>query len=230
MRIVKKIISRMHQSGFCGRLFHTLNFCLQQELAGCQTVLDLGCGLDSPLRYCKAIKYSLGVDRFTPYLDSSKKKGIHNDYMNEDILKLDFGNNSFDAVIMIDVLEHLPKRSGSEILDKARKWAIKKVIVTTPNGFVRQESVDANVLQQHLSGWDYQEMFGLGYKCKGLAGLKFLRDNNYPKADISDDLTVSIRFRPRILFFTIATLSQTYTYYFPRFAYSLFCVKESQKA
>jgi SAM-dependent methyltransferase len=187
--------------------------------------LDLGCGPSSPLRHCSWIKYSVGVEAFKPYLEKSKEKKIHTKYLYEKIENLDFPENSFDAVIMIDVLEHLPKETALSVLIKAEKWAKKKVILSTPNGFVGQPIIDENPYQKHQSGWACQEMARLGFRCHGLAGLKFLRKGKEEGADMGDDLTVSIRFKPRLLWFAIATVSQLFTYYFPNLAFELFCIK-----
>jgi len=157
-----------------GKIFHTLDYCLQKELCDCESVLDLGCGPSSPLQHCKNVKYSVGVEAFGPYLEESKKKKIHSKYLDKKIEELDFLENSFDAVIMIEVLEHLPEKTGLEILRKVEKLARKKVIISTPNGFIAQKAVDNNPMQKHLSWLDCKKMKSLGFKCHGLAGLKFL--------------------------------------------------------
>ena len=206
-------------------IFHTLDHCLQEELCDCESVLDLGCGPSSPLQFCKNIKYSLGVEAFELYLSESQKKKIHTEYSAKKIEELDFPENSFDAVIMIEVLEHLPEDVGLGILKKAEKWAKKKIIVSSPNGFIKQKEVDNNPLQKHLSGWDWKKMKKFGFKSQGLAGWKFLRQE-VENDTMGDDLTTSIRFRPRFFWFLIATISQIFTYYFPVLAFELFSVKK----
>jgi len=222
------MINRLHRSRFFGRIFHTLDYCLQEELKGCQTVLDLGCGPSSPLQHCKNIKYSVGVEAFKPYLELSKKRKIHNKYLNKKVEELDFPEKSFDAVIMIEVLEHLPEKTGLLMLKKAEKWTKRKVIVSSPNGFIPQKAVDNNPFQKHLSGWDYKKMKKQGYRVRGLAGLRFLR-REVQNETMGDDLLTSIRFKPKIFWFIVATLSQTFTYYFPSMAFELFSVINLEK-
>jgi len=219
---MKNLINKLHESQFFGRIFHTVIYCLQTELKDCESVLDLGCGPSSPLKYCKNVKQSVGVEAFGAYLEESKKRGIHSKYIEKRIEQVDFPENSFDAVILIEVLEHLPENIGYEILKKAKKWARKKVIVTTPNGFVVQKELDGNPMQKHLSGWDLKKMRSLGYQCRGLAGLKYLR-REVPDDLIGDDLTAAINYRPRLFWFAVATASQLITYYFPSLAFELFC-------
>lgn len=152
---MSKIINKLHKSMLLGRIFHTLDYCLRRELKDCKTVLDLGCGPSSPLQYCKDIEYSVGVETFKPYLEKSKDKKIHTEYIEKKIEEIDFPEDSFDAVIMIEVLEHLSKKTGKDIIKKASKWTRKKVIISTPNGYFSMDAVDKNNFQRHLSGWGY---------------------------------------------------------------------------
>ncbi len=218
-------ISKLYNNKILASLVHTLPYELCKVLSDCDSVLDLGCGPSSPLQHCKNIKSSVGVEVFKPYLNESRKRKIHSKYLNKQIQELNFKKNSFDAVILIEVLEHLSKKDGLKILKKAEEWAKKKVIVTTPNGFINQREVDKNPYQTHLSGWDYKEMTNFGYKVRGLAGLKFLR-KEVENDKMGDDLTTSIRFWPKPFWFIIAALSQIITYYFPMFSFELFNVKK----
>jgi len=222
---MKDIINRLFRSNYFGFFFHTLVYCLQRELKGCESVLDLGCGNSSPLQYCSNIKYSVGVEAYSPYVVMSKRKKIHTEYYEGKIESLDYPENRFDAVIMLEVIEHLPTSVALEILKRAEKWATKKVIVSTPNGFIPQGDVNDNPLQTHLSGWDAHTMNTLGYRNYGLAGLKMLRQQR--QCDTADDdLTSTIRFKPKILWLGIAAVSQLVTYFIPQIAFGLFCVKE----
>jgi len=222
---VKNTINKLHKSKFLGGIFPTLDRCLRKELEDCESVLDLGSGPSSPLQYCQNIKYSVGVEAFRPYLEASMKKKTHNEYIEGKIEEAEFSENSFDAVIMIEVLEHLPKETGLEMIKKAEKWAKKKIIITTPNGFVSQRQLDGNLLQKHLSGWEIEEMEKNGFGCRGLAGLKVLRQE-VRDSSMGDDMTTTIKYRPRLFWFIVATLSQVFTYHYPRYAFELFSVKK----
>lgn len=225
---MKKLIDKIYHTKIFARIFHTVIFCLKQELKDCESVLDLGCGPSSPLQYCKNIKYSVGVETFKPYLEESKKRKIHTEYIEKRVEEVDFPDKSFDAVIMIEVLEHLPEKEGYEILKKANKWAKKKIIVSTPNGFLPQKALDGNPFQKHLSGWSLETMRKLGFNCWGLAGLKFLRQEA-PLEGVENDFMASIRLHPRFFWFIVATLSQLATYPFPKYAFEMFCVKNLKK-
>jgi len=228
MSIAASLITKLYFSGIFGSFFHTLNFCLKKELENCQTVLDLGCGPNSPIKHISGIKSSTGVEAFEPYLKESQKNKIHTKYVHSRIKDLKFPAKSFDAVIIIEVIEHLSSKEGLEIIKKAEKWARKKVIISSPNGFWPQKPVDNNPYQKHLSGWSHAKMKSLGYKTRGLAGFKFLRCQS-KSTTMGDDILVSIRYQPKFFWFIIATLSQLISYYFPSLAFELFSVKNTQK-
>ncbi len=222
---MRNLVKKLYHNRIVSFLFPTVVYCLKRELSGCESVLDLGCGPSSPLQYCRDVKKSLGVEIFDEYLKASKSKNIHSKYLKKDILDLDFPKDSFDAVIMIEVLEHLPEKVGRKILKKAEKWARKKLIVSSPNGFLPQKSLDDNPWQKHLSGWSYKKMSGLGFTCHGLAGFKFFR-REVQSTTMGDDMTATIRFQPKSFWFVIASLSQILAYHLPRSAFGLFSIKK----
>lgn len=222
---MKELLRRLYHNPLVEKITPTMIACLKQELADCKTVLDLGCGADSPIQFCKNIENSTAVEIYKPYIRESKKKKIHTSYVNERIDHVNFPRKSFDAVIMLEVIEHLPTKVGAQMLKKMQRWAKKKVIISTPNGFVNQGGYDKNSYQRHLSGWSYKKMRRLGFKNYGLAGVKWLREGR--EHDTEDaDLMTSIRFWPKPFWFLIASLSQIFTYYYPRYAFGLFSVKK----
>lgn len=222
---MKNIIEKIYHNRIFARIFHTVSFCLKQELRSCESVLDLGCGQSSPLQFSKNIKNSTGVEIFQPYLEETKKRKIHTEYIEKKVEDIDFPENSFDAVILLEILEHLPEETGYAMLEKAEKWAKKKVIVSTPNGFLPQRARDGNLLQEHLSGWSMETMEKLGFQCRGLSGWKWLRQEA-PSDNEKGGLFFSIRVRPKPFWFVVATLSQLATYFFPKYAFEIFCIKK----
>ena len=92
------------------------------------------------------------------------------------------------------------------------------MIVSSPNGFIKQKAVDNNPLQEHLSDWDYKKMKEMGFGCYGLAGLKFLRQE-VQNDTMGDDLMTSIRFKPR--FFLVCSSKHKPDFYL---FYSFYCV------
>lgn len=194
-------------------LFPGMERYLKKELQNCRTVLDLGCGDESPIQGVSTL-FSVGVELFEPSLEESKKKKIHSQYIKADIRKIEFKKNSFDAVLALDLIEHLSKEEGYELISKMEKWAKKKVIFFTPNGFLWQNGSDNNIWQTHKSGWNTEEFKKLGFKVYGVRGWRRLRGY---KAEM--------KFKPKLIWIIISDLTQKVIYRFPKYAFQLFCVK-----
>ena len=144
-------------------------------LAGCQTVLDVGCGNCSPMRFLEHT-HLVGVDGYAPALDEARRHGTHNEFVLGDVKRIAdlFPNRRFDACIALDVIEHLQKEDGWRMLEAMERLATRRVVIFTPNGFVPQKSKDGD-LQEHLSGWTADEMRPRGYRVFGMYGPKSLR-------------------------------------------------------
>jgi len=201
-------------SPFYKRIFPTWIEYLKREIDRDDTVLDLGCGYNSPLQYCD-IAFSRGVELFAPYLEESKKKGIHNEYIEADIKEVYFKPKSFDVVMASEVLEHLAKDEGYKLIQKMEAWARKKVIVRTPNSYLYQDTYDDNPLQKHLSGWSADELKKVGFKVYGVDGWQRLKGYKG-----------TIKYRPQLLWLIISGISQWLAYYYPKMAFQLFAVKK----
>jgi cyclopropane fatty-acyl-phospholipid synthase-like methyltransferase len=109
----------------------------------------------------------VGIDFFEPYLRQSKQRGIHDDLVLADITKLNFRPKCVDAVVALDVIEHLVKRDALQLIKRMQSWSKKKVIILVPNGFIPQDACNGNPLQVHKSGWTAEEMTNLGFKVRG---------------------------------------------------------------
>lgn len=192
------------------------------------SVLELGCGRDSTVLACGIDVTYLGVDAHPPYLESIAAKFPpipgKREYVTSLFENLDFERRSFDQVVLIDVLEHLTFDEGSALLDRIESWARISILLKTTNGFVPQGQMDGNVYQRHLSGWNPQDLLSRGYSLFGLSGMKVLR-RNLALDTWSDDLSLSMRFRPRKVWLGVAGLSQILTYKFPSAAFELYAVK-----
>jgi SAM-dependent methyltransferase len=219
------MIQKLYRNPLVERTFHTLLYCLEGELSDCESVLDLGCGPSSPIARVRGVQNTIGVEPFRPYYERAKAAGTHTELLNKTIQELDFPEKSVDAVVLIGVIEHLNEEDGLAIMAQAEKWAKKKLIVTSPNGFVAQRAIDGNPMQEHLSGWPLARMRELGFRTRGLAGFKFLRQETHSDT-MGDDILVTIRWRPRAFWFIVATLSQIVTHYVPVLAFDLLSVKD----
>jgi hypothetical protein len=140
------------------------------------TIIDLGCGENSFLRHHKNQYETTGIDKHKKSIVKSRKKRIHGHYYVLDVMKAykKFGDKSFDAVFCFDLIEHLTKREGLELLKDMERMARKKVVVLTPQGYYEQEPFNNNKYQQHKSGWNIDEFRKRGYEVYGYSGLKNL--------------------------------------------------------
>lgn len=193
---------------------------LINELKDCSRVLDLGCGPSSPLGRIKdklrPDLYSVGVDNFDPYLEKNKKDKIHSEYVKSDIFNINFPEKSFDCALLIDVIEHFEKDDFLKFLPKLEKIA-KKIIVMTPNGFVKQEEYDNNAYQIHKSGWTTEDMNKLGFECFGVSGLKSLRGEH-----------ALTKIRPIVIGNMVSNITEPFVYNNSKLAYHLICVKNNK--
>jgi SAM-dependent methyltransferase len=217
------VVGALYRNEFLASVFHTTIHCVRRELAGCKSVLDLGCGPASPLMHVAGIERSVGVDAFAPYIEAARAKGTHTEYRCCPLDEVEFPDKAFDAVLLVEVIEHLPEAEALQVLARAERWG-RKVVITSPNGFIAQQEIDGNPYQKHLSGWSLARMRELGYTCRGLAGLKVLRQEAYASPN-TEDFLASVRWRPRFFWFVVATLSQLITYYWPRHSFGLLSVK-----
>jgi len=193
------------------KVFRHTNYYLNRELKNCRTVIDLGCGSNSPIAGM-CITYSVGVDLSKICLLEAKSKGIYDECVWMDVRSLGFRFKSFDCAVALDVLEHVEKSEGFQMLEEIEKIAREKVIVQTPNGFVLQK--DGSPLQIHRSGWGVDDFLKRGYTVRGMAGLKILRGER-----------AQLRFKPKIFWAVISGITQFIVYRFSRFAYHLFSVR-----
>jgi hypothetical protein len=156
------------------------------EAAGCQTGLDLGCGVSSHLTALRPKLKTFGVDADAGSIAESQSLDVHDGYAVADIVAQPLdelrewlyaatGHDRFDVVTAYGVIEHLTKRDGWMLLEKCEALANKLVILETPNGFVPQGPEFGNRLQRHLSGWFPSDFRGVGYQVIGTCGTRYLR-------------------------------------------------------
>ena len=190
---------------------------LEKKIRNCDTILDLGCGYQSPLGLIKKKKFSsVGVDIFEKYITISRKKKIHDNYITCNFMDIDnfVAPKSFDCVLLLEVIEHLDKIDAIKLLKKIEKIAIKRIIISSPNGFLSQEMYHNNIHQIHKSGWNQKFFKRLNYKVYGIGGLKLLRMERG-----------EMKFKSIKAFTIIFLLSIFFMKYLPQLAFQLLAVK-----
>lgn len=191
-----------------------ITFKLARLLYRSNSILDLGCGSNSPLQYINA--YKVGVDGHRPSIILAKKNSTHNKFYDYDIQKIGnyFKNKTFDSVVALDLIEHLTKKDGFKLLAQMEKIAKKNVIIFTPNGFIKQQSVNGD-LQEHKSGWTPSDFRKHGYEVYGALGAKWLRGEKH-----------TLKYKPKIISGLISEFTNLYIINRPELASALLCIKK----
>lgn len=157
------------------------------------SILDVACGLSLKSKFLPA-RIRVGVDIHEEYF-----KHIEADvpYVT---LKLDvrelgrvFQPQSFDLVLALDIIEHLEKAEALALIADCERIARDAVILETPLGYVPQnidiQGHGGDVWQTHRSGWEAEELEGLGYSVVRrpyrMADVK-----RHTEVDVAPDITI----------------------------------------
>ena len=132
-----------------------------------KTVLDVACGLSLKSQYIDA-SVRVGLDIYRPFLEKINSK-VGYIPINADCMDLDklFLSNSFDLVLLLDIVEHLKKEKALKLINMAESIAKVAVIIETPNGYIPQ-NIDiwgqgGDDYQTHRSSWAPEEFSIRGY-------------------------------------------------------------------
>lgn len=139
---------------------------LKNNLEDCISVLDAGCGQESILHQLgMKDKVVTGIDIWKEYADKHYGDIRYCEYITSDIVELTRPEKFYDAVILIDVIEHIDKRLvlDTKLLEKIESWTKKKIIIITPYGFIDNDGM-SNPYMIHKSGWMPYELQFYGYK------------------------------------------------------------------
>lgn len=120
-----------------------------------------------------------GVDTCRTYLRRLKHHEIYDSLIRASAKFLPFREKMFDALIFLQVLEHMTKKDGLNILKEMPRVA-DTIILTTPVGFIEAEVDFGNPFQTHRSGWFPKELRKLGYTVKGYGWLKIRAVKHLP--------------------------------------------------
>jgi len=196
---------------------------LLNETAGAGRILDVGCGRRSALRGLGGPHWKAGVDHYHPYLVCSRKQRMHQAYVRADVLSLPFRTGAFDVAVATEVLEHLEKSGGRRMIGEMARVARRKIVLTTPNGFVATHAgPEDNPDETHLSGWSVAELREMGFTVYGINGPKCfwtVRDGRSQMRLVPD--------RFRLIRKPVSDLTGLFVYRHPEVAFQLFCVRET---
>ena len=119
-------------------------------------IVDFGCGLGKYSDMCKAtLKHPydiIGIDGFQPTIDYLKQTDKYRDTI-YGLIENEVNNFNGDLAIFGDVLEHLPKQTSFNIIDKAIE-TFKYVIIVIPLHDYPQGPSGGNVLEEHICSFE----------------------------------------------------------------------------
>ena len=185
---------------------------LRKGLQGCTTVVDIGCGSYSLLRYFTPGRFFVGIGRHEPSLKNNGN--LYSGLILADVLTFPIVKKSVDAAVSLDVIEHLERADGERMIEAMETLARKSIIIYTPNGFLPQKASADNPWQLHRSGWTVEDFRQRGFEVYGINGAKGLRTEY-----------AVLNGRPRFLWEIISRLSHQRSFRNPERAFALCAIK-----
>jgi len=138
--------------------FTTEGAALSRTIGSCGVLVDLGCG-GGKWGPClaSACDYLIGVDADMEKLEKAAKKGVYNELIWEDVREYNPPPSS--CVSMCQVIEHLEKEEGMELLRKLDS-VCSRIALTTPASFRPSDTG----LMAHRSLWKVEDFLALGFR------------------------------------------------------------------
>lgn len=131
----------------------------RKKISPANIILDIGCGI-KPQSFIQA-EIHVCIEPHLEYMEYLVKKAPCENYvyMNsraEVALKL-FHTKSVDSIFMIDVIEHIEKSDGLELLKQSERIAKDQIIIMTPLGFYPQVHIEGRKDRWGLHGGEFQK-------------------------------------------------------------------------
>jgi SAM-dependent methyltransferase len=140
--------------------------CLEKRV-----ILDIACGFGEwgySIRKAKdGFPYIVGVDIWRPYLGRLRCLKIYDGLVRSKIPLIPIREKSVDISLACEILEHLPKHAGYELLSELERITRKTIIVSFPLNLLQGE-VGGNPFERHVSQWLPEELIFYGYETKTL--------------------------------------------------------------
>jgi hypothetical protein len=145
-----------------------LNKYIKRKVKPARVIIDIGCGIN-PQNIIRP-KVHICVEPHIEYVQRIMNMNPFENYVclnitGEEALKL-FPDKSIDSIFMLDLIEHINKDAGFELLQQCERVTKKQIIVFTPLGFFPQKYIknrkdlwgmDGGLYQEHKSGWDIED-------------------------------------------------------------------------
>lgn len=198
---------------------------LRQSLGNPKTILDLGCGdgnLMELLAEGKKWKVT-GVDIYAKNVKAASKRSIFIKVFKADIIKFVkqqiIKKKKYDVVFCSQVIEHIGRKKGEELLTLIDSIARRRIIMGTPRDFMEQPQsyLRNNPHQIHKSGWSEEDFRKKGYKVFGIGFFPLWSEEGLIR--INNNRVV-------VLFYFVASfLFSPVVYFIPKIAAGILCIK-----
>lgn len=146
-------------------------------------ILDAGCGFGRwgallVANYWETHEASPGVrpsikgcDGYLPNVELARRSGFYTEVIHAAFPPLPFSDNSFDTVLLLEVIEHLEETQGIHLIKEAKRVASHRVLLSTPNWPAFRDAhptiTGRNNLEAHLSYWNRKTLRDLGFRLYG---------------------------------------------------------------
>jgi hypothetical protein len=129
-----------------------------------RSVLDIGVGngkygflcreaLDDPHAQPPTRIVLRGIEAYPQYLGEVHRLVYDEILVGNCVDILQKHQERYDLTLFVDVIEHLEKEQGHQLLNRILEIS-RNVIVATPKGFAPQDDVYGNTFEIHRSGWE----------------------------------------------------------------------------
>jgi len=118
-----------------------------------------------------------GIEIFSPYYNPICD--IYDRVYGQDVKELLPHLKNYELVLICDVLEHLTKDDGIQVLAECKRMATKAVIVSTPFGPYPQDTCFGNENERHISEWKVNDFEGWTMRLDGPCLSCFYRKSSY---------------------------------------------------
>lgn len=202
---------------------------LRQSLGSPKTILDLGCGDGNLMELLADGKQwqVTGVDLYVKNVKTASKRSIFIKVFKADVIKFVkqeiTKKKKYDVVFCSQVIEHIDRKKGEQLLILLESIARQRIIIGTPREFMEQplHYLGDNPHQVHKSGWLEEDFRKRGYKVFGIglsplwseAGLIRIHNN---RAAVS-------------FYFALSFLLSPIVYFIPKIAAGILCIKNIKR-
>jgi len=86
-------------------------------------ILDIGCGAGAPIAQTLSQHFSVtGVDISVEQIRLARKHVPQGDFIQADIMTMDFPQSIFDAIVSFYAIFHVPREEHAELFRRIRRW------------------------------------------------------------------------------------------------------------